>query len=364
MTEQTALGTVEVLRRYPVKSLLGEDLRDGEVTARGLAGDRVLGLVHRETGKIASAKNPRLWRRLLKLRAAFRGPGVRITFPDGAVLDPADPDIGAALSAFLGQPVTLATTPPPDATFDRAVPEEVLAGRHRRDGPRRDGPAWRCGPRGYFVDFAPLHLITTSTLDRIAALSPRGAVELERYRPNIVIRTETPGFAENDWAGRDLRIGRDLVIRVIARTPRCAIPTLEHGDLPRDTDALRVPAAHNRISAMGDFAPQPCAGVYARVISPGRVGLGDVAQAGLSMAGLSTPGDGDAGSGGGAGPGPAAARPATAVPLRTVLREWGRIGVIGFGGPPAHIRRCGSCASSAGAGWTQPSSRTRSPSAT
>ena len=25
------------------------------------------------------------------------------------------------------------------------------------------------------------------------------------------------------------------------------------------------------------------------------------------------------------------------VPLTTVLREWGRIGVIGFGGPPAHI---------------------------
>ena len=25
------------------------------------------------------------------------------------------------------------------------------------------------------------------------------------------------------------------------------------------------------------------------------------------------------------------------VPLRTVLREWGRIGLIGFGGPPAHI---------------------------
>src|SRR5829696_9954573 len=25
------------------------------------------------------------------------------------------------------------------------------------------------------------------------------------------------------------------------------------------------------------------------------------------------------------------------IPLTTVLREWGRIGVIGFGGPPAHI---------------------------
>jgi chromate transporter len=32
-------------------------------------------------------------------------------------------------------------------------------------------------------------------------------------------------------------------------------------------------------------------------------------------------------------------RPAApAVPLTTVLREWGRIGCIGFGGPPAHIR--------------------------
>ena len=32
-------------------------------------------------------------------------------------------------------------------------------------------------------------------------------------------------------------------------------------------------------------------------------------------------------------------RPATPrVPLATILREWGRIGCIGFGGPPAHIR--------------------------
>src|SRR5579871_762343 len=186
MSEETGRGTVEVLRRYPVKSMLGEDLTAGEVTARGLAGDRVLGLVHRETGKIASAKNPRLWRRLLTLHAAFRGPDVRITFPGGAVMDPADPGIDAALTEFLGQPVTLAATPPADAALDRAVPEEVL-----RDGVRarvnvevsRIGGA---SPDGTFVDFAPLHLITTSTLDTIAALSPRGTVELERYRPNIV----------------------------------------------------------------------------------------------------------------------------------------------------------------------------------
>jgi uncharacterized protein YcbX len=174
--------------------------------------------------------------------------------------------------------VTLAATPPPGATLDRADPDEVL-----RDGIRaavrvESGRLGGAAPGGTFVDFAPLHLLTTSTLDRIGALSPRGTVELERYRPNIVIRAGTPGFAENDWADRDLRVGPDVVIRVIARTPRCAVPTLAHGELPRDAHALRVPAAHNRISAMADFGPQPCAGVYAQVLMPGRVSLGDIVR--------------------------------------------------------------------------------------
>jgi uncharacterized protein len=55
MIERDILGTVAVLRRYPVKSMLGESLRACGVTGRGLAGDRVLALVHRETGKVASA---------------------------------------------------------------------------------------------------------------------------------------------------------------------------------------------------------------------------------------------------------------------------------------------------------------------
>src|SRR6185437_9221879 len=52
MTEQGFLGTVAVLRRYPVKSMLGENLRACAVTGRGLTGDRVLGLVHRESVQI------------------------------------------------------------------------------------------------------------------------------------------------------------------------------------------------------------------------------------------------------------------------------------------------------------------------
>jgi len=266
---------VAVLRRYPVKSMLGEHLRSGDVTRRGLAGDRVMALVHRETGKVASAKNPRQWRGLLKLAAAGSGPAVKITLPDGTTVTSGDPDIDAVLSGLLGHPVTLTAAPPPAAALDRADPEEVL-----RDGVEVQvrvevGQLGGASPEGTFFDFAPVHLITTSALERIAGLSPRGTVELERYRPNIVIRTTAPGFAENDWAGCDLRIGSDLTVRVIARTPRCAIPTLEHGGLPRDGAALRVLADHNRVKPMDDLGPQPCAGVYAQVLRPGRIQLGD-----------------------------------------------------------------------------------------
>ena len=268
-------GTVAALRRYPVKSMLGENVRASDVTRRGLAGDRVLALVHRETGKIASAKNPRQWRGLLKLAATTSGAAAKISLPDDTAIASTDPAVDAVLSEVLGQPVTLTGTPPADAELDRADPEEVL----------RDGVESRvrveklllggASPEGTFFDFAPLHLITTSTLERIAGLSPRGAVELERYRPNIVIRAQSAGFAENDWPGRDLRIGSELIIRVVARTPRCAIPTLEHGDLPPDRAALRVLAGHNRIKPVDTLAPQPCAGVYAQVLQEGRIKLGD-----------------------------------------------------------------------------------------
>jgi hypothetical protein len=272
------VGTVAVLLRYPVKSMLGEEVASTDVDDRGLSHDRGFALVHDKTGKIASAKNPRLWRHLLKLSAEIVDGAVRITLPDGKTVWSTDADADARLSKELDKPVYLTSTPPPEATLDRAVPDEVL-----RDGIAaqvavdltRIGAA---SPEATFFDFAPIHLITTSTIDRIGELSPRGTVELERYRPNIVIDGPTEGFVENDWLGRDVRIGEELVLRVIVPTPRCAIPTLEHGDLPRDTYALRVPAQHNRVTPMEGLGPQPCAGAYAQVIQPGRIRVGDTVE--------------------------------------------------------------------------------------
>jgi uncharacterized protein YcbX len=289
-------GIVIKLRRYPVKSMLGQDVGVSEVTRQGLARDRRLAVVSRRTGKIASAKYPRLWRDLLTLSAEALDPGddgaadgaaegaVRITLPDGKIVWSTDAEVDMVLSGLLSEQVTLTGTPPPGASLDRAVPEAVL-----RDGLAAEVPAQVIeigagSPAGTFVDFAPLHLLTTSTLDRIAELSPYRKADLERYRPNVVIRTTAPGFTENDWLGRDLRIGADLMLRVIARTPRCAVPTLAHGApgtqgaLPRSTEALRVLARHNRVTPLEGLDPEPCAGVYAEVLTPGRIRTGDAVR--------------------------------------------------------------------------------------
>ena len=271
------LGTVARLRRYPVKSMLGEDVDASAVSGHGLAGDRRLALVSRITGKIASAKYPRLWRDLLTLSAAA-GEGAasaRITLPGGKSIWSTDADADEILSALLGQPVTLSAVPAPGASLDRAIPEAVLHEGVTAHVPAEIVEIGAGAPPGTFVDFAPVHLLTTSTLDRIAELSPDRTAHPERYRPNIIIRSPARGFTENDWLGRELRIGAELILGVIARTPRCAVPTLAHGGLPRDAEALRVLAGHNRVEPVELSDPEPCAGVYAEVLTPGRIRVGD-----------------------------------------------------------------------------------------
>ncbi|MFJ8625332.1 MOSC domain-containing protein [Kitasatospora sp. NPDC093550] len=257
------VGTVERLRRYPVKSLLGEELDGAEVTGRGLAGDRERALLDLAGGRVASAKNPRLWSGLLGYAAAVTADGgVAVTGPDGRDVDEAE------LSEALGREVALIAERPPGATIERAVPEEVLAHGIAAEVGLTTSELGREAPHGGFFDYAPLHLITTATLDATGS-------EAERYRPNLVIRTEGEGFIENAWAGRELAIGPTLRLHVLVPTPRCAVPTLRHGPLPRRTEALRIPAERNRVVPLAGLPALPCAGVYARVVVPGRIRTGD-----------------------------------------------------------------------------------------
>src|SRR6476661_3017005 len=68
---QNNIGKVVSLFRYPVKSMMGEELNATDVTEYGLLGDRAYALVDSSDGKIASAKNPRKWPNLFDFRATL-----------------------------------------------------------------------------------------------------------------------------------------------------------------------------------------------------------------------------------------------------------------------------------------------------
>jgi uncharacterized protein len=109
-------GSVAALWRYPVKSMLGEELNAAEVTARGLLGDRRFAVVDAATGKVAGAKNPRKWGNFLDFRAAYveplqpgaELPAVRVTLPDGSAVTSGQADLPKILSEVLGLPSWLA----------------------------------------------------------------------------------------------------------------------------------------------------------------------------------------------------------------------------------------------------------------
>jgi MOSC domain-containing protein len=262
---------VESLHRYPVKSMLGETVNGMFVDERGAEGDRRLALVDAVTGYVASAKQARLWRGLLKCTASTGTGRVSIGLPDGINVAADDPDVDELLSALLGRPVRLISKRPHGATLERPDPEKLLELGLDADIAEVGGRILEIAqatPGDSFTDDAPLHAITTATLGHIG-------VEALRYRPNLVIATPTgyPSYAENDWVGREFDIG-EARLRVLAATTRCVVPTLEHGPLPRAPHALRTPATENRWEASGSGA-QPCAGAYLRVVRQGVIRVGD-----------------------------------------------------------------------------------------
>jgi uncharacterized protein len=261
------LGNVAAIRRYPVKSMLGEDLQAVMLTAGGLEGDRTMAVIDQQTGRVASAKHPKLWRELLTFTAQWNTGSPRITLPDGASIAAGDSSAGRVLSELLRRNVRLSRERPERAMLARPAPEDVIENGENADVPYETLEIAQGTPGTTFVDFAPVHLITSATLARVGA-------EMIRYRPNIVV--DTPNgkpFAENDWTGRDISMGRAR-LRIMLPTPRCAVPTLAHGALPRRTDAVRTLLQDNRIPVPG-HGTQPCLGAYAQVIDSGTISVGD-----------------------------------------------------------------------------------------
>ncbi len=269
---------VRRIYRYPVKSMLGERLDEAAIDESGLAGDRAYAIIDAEHETVASAKLPRRWARLFELRATYIEPPalgeplppIVITFPDGSARRSDDDGIDAALSSALGSPVRLVSgvhdhTMPYQATDDEGTVIDIeTAGR-----------IGRLGPDDRFHDLSALHLLTTSTLEELRRLEPAADFDERRFRPNLVLESAVPGFAENDWAGRVLD-HEGLRIVVVRRTARCVMPTLAQEGLALDRVNLRAIARFNRVESPPSVGAKPCAGVYATVEGTGVLRVGDV----------------------------------------------------------------------------------------
>src|SRR4051794_4962103 len=279
MTSSEPVGTIRALWRFPLKSMLGEEVDAADLTEGGVVGDRAYAIRDRETGKVASAKHPKLWPDLLACRAAFVEPPrpgrdlppARIELADGTSVlsDAADAD--AVLSRFFGRDVELARAAQNGYTIDQYHPDEE---NYDPEGHRDEVVEARLGaaffnerglpsevPEGSFFDLFPVSVLTTSSLDRLGELEPQSRFDARRFRMNVIVDTPAAGFVENEWMGRTLAIGGDAQVSVALPDPRCVMPSLAQEDLPRDPLILKALARHNRIDVAG--ALYPCAGVYA-----------------------------------------------------------------------------------------------------
>jgi len=288
------IGQVAELWRYPVKSLGGERLEQAEVGTRGFLGDRLWAVRDLEHDITATA------RRLPKLLTATArypgpippdaGPGtvpeIEITFPDGTVMSSSDSAVNAKLSELAGRDVKLTALPPPDDTSLHRLHRD-----HQTDGLSSASMRADFGvaegeklpdfsmipmadlltlgrystPPGMFVDLAPVHVLTKTSLATIGA-ETGDDLDVRRFRPNVLVALDNTDedLPESRWVGAQVTLG-DVVLNVTMQTVRCVVPSRAQPGLEVNRQITRAVAAK----------AQRCLGVYCGVERAGTVRVGD-----------------------------------------------------------------------------------------
>lgn len=234
----TPIGTVAALLRFPVKSMRGEALTEARLGWHGIDADRRyalqrLGREHAIGLPWASARQfPGLLQWVAHTETEDDRTSVVVTSPDGSEYDAADPVVVRRLADELG---------------------EALAMTHLSRGT---------------YDAMDVSLITTRSVASIEALVGR-ALEVERFRPNIVIETGAGrAFPEDKWVGKTLVLGHGpdpARLRVNRKDPRCMIIDLDPTTGQRSGDVFGTVVRERR----------NLLGAYATVERCGTIAIGD-----------------------------------------------------------------------------------------
>jgi uncharacterized protein YcbX len=281
-------GRIAALWRYPVKSMGGERLEEALLAPDGVPGDRGWAVRDEVRGGIRGAKKiPALMRcraRSVEEPGGGRWPAPEIELPDGTTVRADAEDAAARVGAAVGARITLWPRLPASERehYRRGAPDHSDVGAELRAifGREPDEPLPDLSlfppeilefesPPGTYFDAYPILLLTDATLRRLQALAPDSRVDVRRFRPNLLVATPAEGFVERDWVGRRVAVGA-AELEIVAPCPRCVMITHAFEDLPRDPGLMRTVVREAEQNV----------GVYARVVRPGRVGVGDELRVG------------------------------------------------------------------------------------
>lgn len=268
---------VSQLWSYPVKSMVGQCVPEIELSMLGIVGDRFWAVRDLERGGVRGAKKIG---DLMQFSANRFDDVVMITLPNGKTLSSQDVDIDAVLSDALGHLVSLTSLPADNnldhfrrgpSDFDDPMEELRAVFGRTPEEPLPNFAAFPPdvvefeSPPGTHYDCWPLMVMTTSAMDALRAALPNSAIDERRFRPSMVIETNEIGHVEFSWKGKHAKLG-SAVVEFLDPCPRCVMVTRQvDSNIGKDVEILR--------HIVRDLDQN--LGVYARVITPGIVHLGD-----------------------------------------------------------------------------------------
>lgn len=236
------IGTLTAIRRYPVKSMRGEDLSEVRVTYAGLSGDRVYAFVDTANTSSFPWMTARKGREWILFHPRF--------------LDPA--------------PATEETPFPERYTVEVVTPEgerfRVDAAEFTQSLENRFGRSFRLRfSERSMTDAQPVSIFGLST---VRALSEETGESLDarRFRANFYVRwADDRPFFEDTLIGQHVRIGETVTVAALKKDERCVMITLDP-DSALPLPKLLECVARNHAG---------CAGIYGAVLSEGIVRVDD-----------------------------------------------------------------------------------------
>ena len=122
-------------------------------------------------------------------------------------------------------------------------------------------------------DLHALTLLGDASVDELASRSGLVAVDARRFRMSIGF-AGGPAHAEDGWAGAEFRIGTALV-RAGGPVPRCAATTRDPDGGDTNLKTLHLMKSYRGVT-VGELGRGIHFGVYADVVEPGVIRVGDV----------------------------------------------------------------------------------------